>query len=152
MNVVMKPYPGADVSPFSLLRLAHEYRRAAETLLEKVRPGDPISRVPARLCALHAIELYLSAFLLHRGTPAEKVRSHSHNLAARATLATDSGLMLRKLTAAHLATTTDNREYLISRYAPDMVKKLSETNRLMATLNEVGKKVTAKLVVQASPA
>lgn len=116
----------------------------------KGRSREPISRAPARLCAIHAIELYLNAFLLSRGMPPEKVRAHFHNLADRAKLAVDGGLILRKLTLAHLIKITDDREYLISRYGPEMSGTLSESNRLMATLNEVAKKVKSRILLPKS--
>ena len=42
---------------------------------------------------------------------------------------------------------TESREYLISRYGPEMSGTLSESNRLMATLNEIAKKVKLKLPI-----
>ena len=102
---------------------------------------------------MHAIELYLNAFLLAGGTPPEQVRSHFHNLAARTESAIASGLVLRKRTAEHLRKMTEDREYLVSRYGPEMTSTLSELNRLMATLEEVSKKTRIRfgLVQQGAP-
>src|SRR5690606_35743313 len=150
MDIAAKPYPGASATPADIVELAVEYHTAAETLMLKGRSREPISRAPARLCAIHAIELYLNAFLLSRGMPPEKVRAHFHNLADRAKLAVDGGLILRKLTLAHLIKITDDREYLISRYGPEMSGTLSESNRLMATLNEVAKKVKSRILLPKS--
>src|SRR3546814_10265844 len=69
------------------------------------------------------------------------IRSRQHNLAERTTLAVDRGLRLRKKTAGHLVKMSEDREYLVSRYGPEMATPLSEVNRLIATLEEVGKKV-----------
>jgi hypothetical protein len=66
-----------------------------------------------------------------------------HDLAARIDLATTSGLRLRKRTIAHLHTITDNREYLVTRYGPEMTATVSQIKRLTATLEEVAAKVTA---------
>ena len=140
-----KPYPGATASASEIFALAAEYHSAAEALILKGRPRQPISRAPARLCAIHAIELYLNAFLLAAGDPPERVRAHFHNLAERASSAVGRGLILRKLTLAHLVRMTEEREYLISRYGPEMSSTLSESNRLMATLNEVARKVRPRI-------
>ena len=133
-------YPGSTAAPADIVALADEYRRASIDLMGAGRKGEPLSRAPGRLCAIHAIELYLNAFLLAGGTPPEQVRSHFHNLAARAERAIASGLVLRKRTAEHLRKMTEDREYLVSRYGPEMTSTLSELNRLMATLEEVSKK------------
>ena len=140
-----KPYPGTNACAAEIFALAAEYHEAAEALILKGRPRQPISRAPARLCAIHAIELYLNAFLLAAGDPPERVRAHFHNLADRANSAVGRGLILRKLTVAHLVRMTEDREYLISRYGPEMSGTLSESNRLMATLNEIAKMVGMKL-------
>lgn len=140
-----KPYPGAAASASEILALAAEYHASAEALMLNGRPREPISRAPAGLCAIHAIELYLNAFLLSVGDPPQKVRAHFHNLADKATSAVDRGLILRKLTLKHLIRMTEDREYLVSRYGPEMAGTLSESNRLMATLNELGKKIRNKV-------
>jgi hypothetical protein len=53
-----------------------------------------------------------------------------------------SGLVLRKRTVAHLNKLTESREYLVTRYGPELSTSLSQINRLMATLEEVARKVT----------
>lgn len=68
-----------------------------------------------------------------------------HNLAARTELAIAYGLRLRKLTAAHLSAMDGNREYLVTRYGPEMAATVSQINRLTATLEEVASKVTAAI-------
>jgi hypothetical protein len=140
-----KPYPGATASAADILALAAEYHSSAKALILNGRPRKPISRAPARLCAIHAIELYLNAFLLSVGDPAETVRAHFHNLADKADSAVGRGLILRKRTSEHLIRMTQDREYLVLRYGPEMAGTLSESNRLMATLNEIGKKVSDKV-------
>jgi len=134
-------YPGSSASAEEIVYLATEYHQAALTLLQNARKGKPLSRAPSRLCAIHAIELYLNAFLLCLGDTPGQIRSRQHNLAERTTLAVDRGLRLRKKTAGHLVKMSEDREYLVSRYGPEMASPLSEINRLIATLEEVGKKV-----------
>ena len=145
-------YPGSEASAAEVCSLAAEYRLAAQSLLRSARKGKPLSRAPSRLCAIHAIELYLNAFFLHFGESPEQVRSRQHNLAERAQAALERGLILRKKTAEHLARMTRDREYLATRYGPELATSLSEVNRLMATLDEVGSKVTAVLLGKISVA
>lgn len=57
-------------------------------------------------------------------------------------MAIDAGLVLRKRTAQHLATLSSNREYLVTRYGPELTATLSEVTRVMATLNELSQKVS----------
>lgn len=139
-------YPGEGAKPDDILRLAAEYRAAAHWLLGQRRKGDAFSLAPCRLVAIHAIELYLNAFLLFSGVEQKSVRGLHHDLAQRMTLAAASGLVLRKRTAAHLLSMTGNREYLVTRYGPEMTTSLSQINRLMATLDELAKKAHAYVV------
>lgn len=135
------PYPGALTSPREVLQLATEYDEAAQLLATRGRKGYSISLAPYRLAAIHALELYLNAFLLHSGLEHGRVRGLHHDLAARTDLALKCGLQLRKRTATHLRTMAAAREYLVSRYGPEMSSSLSQLNRLSATLSEVASKV-----------
>jgi hypothetical protein len=90
------------------------------------------------MCAIHAIELYLNAFLRHEGVAPEEIRKRMHNLAEPRFV---DKLKLRKKTALHLKAMTTKREYLISRYAPERITEHTELNRLTATLREVKAKV-----------
>lgn len=141
-------YPGSSASVEEIVHLAREYQAAAGTLLLNARRGKPLTRAPARLCAIHAIELYLNAFLLSLGDTPEKIRSRRHDLAERASLAREHGLRLRKKTAEHLIRLSEDREYLVSRYGPELASTLSQVNRLMATLEEVAKKVQGVVLDQ----
>lgn len=94
-----------------------------------------------RLIAIHAVELYLNAFLLASGHSSASLRSLHHNLAARAKLAISLGLSLRKRTSTHLENLSDTREYLTSRYDP-AAATVSELNRVAASLTEIADKVT----------
>ena len=138
-------YPGELAAPHEIRRLADEYRQAAHMLLTLGRRGDPLSRAPFRFAAIHAIELYLNALLLHQGQEPGLVRGLQHNMAARTDMAIAGGLHLRKRTAAHLHAMAGNREYLVTRYGPEMTATVSQVNRLTATLEEVANKVTAAI-------
>ena len=136
---------GTDCTPEQIVLLAEEYRKAAHTLLAQGRHGEPLSRAPAHLCAIHAIELYLTGLLLSHGHKAPRVRALQHDLAARTALAVEAGLVLRMKTAAHLTAMTGNREYLVTRYHPDRADEVSEVTRLVATLDEVAGKVATSI-------
>lgn len=96
-----------------------------------------MSWAPFRLTAVQAIELYLTALLLHRGCSAAEVRRMGHNLGLRADAAAAAGLRLRKRTHEHLDSLSASREYLITRYCPEGLESASQINRLTATLDEV---------------
>ena len=136
-----KFYPGEEATPQDVLLLAREYRLAAEFLLPTGRRKSPLSRMPFRLMAIHAVELYLDAFLRARGHTAAELRRRPHNFAARSELALKAGLNLRKRTVKHLGTLTTTREYLVARYGAEQVVPMSPLNRLSATLQDVANKV-----------
>lgn len=132
-----KSYPGEQEGPISIRLLADHYRGAAILLRASGQRGNPMSWAPFRLNAVQAIELYLTAFLLHRGSSAVEVRRMGHDLGARADAARTAGLTLRKRTHEHLVSLSASREYLISRYSPRDLETASQINRLAATLAEV---------------
>lgn len=136
-------YPGEFARPGDLLDLAEEYRKAAHQLAQLGRRRAPLSRAPYRLNAIHAVELYLSAILLHLGHRPSRIRGLQHDLAARADLAIASGLLLRRRTANHLKAMSGAREYVVSRYCTETTATVSQINRLAATLDEVASKATA---------
>jgi hypothetical protein len=139
------PYPGADATPQQLLALAGEYRAAAGLLRTLGRPRRPLSWAPFRAASIHAIELYLNALLVHRGIGPDRVRGLHHAMVERVALAVEHGISLRRRTRNHLDEIGAQREYLVSRYAPELVAT-SQINRLEATLGEVAEKVTALIV------
>lgn len=137
-----EPYPGAAAHACDVLALAHEYRRAADALLPTGRRRSPLSRAPYRLVAIHAIELYLNAYLLAAGDSPIEIRRLQHDFGLRTRRASQTKLMLKKRTLDHLHAISQRREYLTSRYdcAP---ARMSELNRLAASLAEVAEKVSA---------
>ena len=68
-----------------------------------------------------------------------------HDLALRAVIATSNGLQLRARSAAHLKSLAAQREYLVIRYGPELAGTTSKINRMVATLDEVARKVTRLL-------
>lgn len=148
-KMVDNVYPGATASPRQLFELADEYRKAFLVLAAMGRPRKPLTQMPARLVAMHAIELYLSAALLDHGVPRAEVRGAQHDVGVRAEMAAASGLTLRKRTLEHLKSLTSGREYLVSRYGPELVSSMTQVNRLSSTLDEVARKVAIR--IKASP-
>lgn len=138
-------YPGESATADELFRLAEEYRRAADLLMDMHRPSRPFSRAPFHLAAIHAIELYLNALLVSQGLKPCDLRKLHHDLSARIDHEHAARLTLRKRTAAHLAGLSERREYLISRYGTDGMKTISQVNRLQATLAEIQSKVAKTL-------
>ena len=135
-------YPGDAASVHEIQALADEYRKAASILRPSGTRGKPISHAPMRLVAIQAIELYLNALLLSGGHSPADVRGTQHDLARKKELATQCGLVLRAKTAAHLCDLMERREYLVSRYGPELASSVSQINRLLATLDEVGDKIS----------
>ncbi len=125
--------------------MAHQYRRAADVLMSTGRKGNWLSQAPYRLVAIQAIELYLSAFLMERGQTPEDMRRLGHDVGQRSLLAAEAGLPLRESTKADLKRMSEEREYSIMRYGPELTVKLSPPNRMDATLKDVAKKVMAAI-------
>jgi hypothetical protein len=103
--------------------------------------GDPLSRAPYRIAAIHAIELYLNALLLRAGHTPSVIRGLQHDFSARADLTITCGLLFRRRTAEHLKMIASTRESLVTRYGPELTSTLAQLNRLAATLDEVATKV-----------
>lgn len=135
-------YPGDTAEFDEIADLANVYYEAAMALFPLGRKGSLHSYAPARLCSIHAIELFLNAFLRREGLANANIRARCHNLADEDFV---SKLDLRKKTSEHLAVMTRKREYLISRYAPELAHQHTELNRLQATLIEVRDKTVAHL-------
>jgi hypothetical protein len=130
-----------SADPEELLRLADSYRDAALALLRGAPAADPAARAPAGFCAVHAIELYLDAFLRRLGESPSRLRAQGHDLSRRAALAIARGLDLRRKTALHLVRLTRERAHRAHRYAPERLAAACEVNRLLASLEEVARKV-----------
>ena len=137
------PCPGSEASVEGIIDLAAAYHATAAELFG-ARPANA-SRAPARLCSIHAIELYLNAFLRFRGVPPDRIRAHPHDLSELSASARGGVFQLRKKTARHLIDVTAKREYPVVRYAPEQTAELSEISRLTATLEEISKKVRKTL-------
>lgn len=72
-----------------------------------------------------------------------------HDLSKRTEHALEAGLRLRAKTAKHLQSLSQNREYLVTRYGPELAATASQINRLTATLEEVAVKVTVLVTLPA---
>lgn len=132
--------PGEDAR--QSLALAGEYHAAAKALRAHVRRGEPLSGAPFRFACLHAIELYLGAFLRLHGLCDGDLRKTGHQFCAKAALAVGHGLVLRAGTLGHLVEMTGRGEYRHMRYDPlALAQQVSPVNRLEATLDEVAAKV-----------
>ncbi|WP_292175897.1 hypothetical protein [Mesorhizobium sp.] len=150
MTLEERKYPGELASPQEVHALAEEYRKAASLLLQLSRRGKPLTRAPFRMAAIHAIELYLTALLLHFGLIPSQIRKMQHDLSVRTEHALEAGLRLRAKTAKHLQSLSQNREYLVTRYGPELAATASQINRLSATLEEVATKVTVLITLPPS--
>lgn len=133
--------PGAA----EVLRLATAYHAAAESLLAASGRAEAAEAAPARFLALHAIELYLDAFLRGLGESPGRLRAHGHDLRLRAALAIEGGLALRRKTALHLCQLTRDRAHAALRYGPARAAEPCELNRLRGSLDEIAAKVRAAL-------
>ncbi len=140
-NKVSKAYPGSDATVGQLMMLADEYFTAAHGLLPHSRPRDVRSSAPMRLCAIHAIEVYLNAFLAFNELSSAQIRGLQHDLAKRAEMSVAKGLRLKIKTKEHLLRLNDQREYLLVRYGAESMDGVSELTRIFATLKDVSQKV-----------
>lgn len=102
-------------------------------MLGRGRKGQPWTWAPARMAAIHAVELYLNALLIEKGHSAAEIRGFQHDLKKRASLPAVRALKLRERTLAHLASLSEGREYLATRYGPELSGTWSQVNRLIAT-------------------
>ncbi|RYE91724.1 MAG: hypothetical protein EOO77_47790, partial [Oxalobacteraceae bacterium] len=118
-SVPASTYPGTSASLSQLLDLAQAYLAAAYKLMD-YDTGNPLASAPVRLVSIQALELYLNAFLVTSGEGVLTIRGLQHDLGKRSALAIEKGLVLRKRTEAHLLSLSDSREYLTSRYGPEL--------------------------------
>jgi hypothetical protein len=135
-------YPGKAAGGRGILNLATQYQDAARRLGEG---SSKPNQAPRRLLALHAMELYLDAFLLAKGVNPRTIRGFQHDLGELARIASEAGLVLRKRTAAHLATLSASNEYQVIRHVPELMSTLLQMNRVMATVDELSRKVRKAL-------
>lgn len=144
--VAARPYPGSEATVGQLLSLADQFYVAAMTLT--ANPANYAALAPTRFCAIHAIEIYLNAFLRFRDVPIKQLRGLQHDLAERMGMAISAGLFLRAKTREHILRMNDRREYLVVRYGPEQSNDLSEMNRVLATLKDVSSKIRATILNQ----
>jgi hypothetical protein len=145
-----KFYPGERATACEIIRLANEYRHAADALRLAGRRGEEISFSPYRMVAIHSVELYLNAVLVAGGHPPAKLRGLHHDLASRIKFAPITELNLRTRTLGHIRRLSEAREYLATRYDP-APSTPSQLNRLEATLSQLAAKATEYVAQQARP-
>src|SRR5512136_1335874 len=119
-------YPGDGMDALSTLALAAEFAQASKALRKLGRRRQAESYAPFRFAALHAIELYLAAFLKLHGLDNSELRSTGHRFCTKTELAKEHGLRLRKKTQAHLVELSGNREYQAVRYDTTMLPLLTK--------------------------
>jgi hypothetical protein len=73
------------------------------------------------------------------------IRGSRHDLGERTRMAFEAGLVLRKRTMAHLATLSTSNEYHVVSYTPELMSTPSQMNRVMATVDELSRKVRKAL-------
>lgn len=142
-------FPGDEASPWQVKLLADEYHSAALLLFGEWKARNPLSQAPYRMVAIHAIELYLNALLNDRGFKVSRIRGMHHNLGERAALAMESGLRLKAKTIAHLSEMSSKREYMVTRYGPEMTEISSHLTRISSSLQDVAEKVSAAITAPA---
>ncbi len=151
MKMEASPYPGSEATPAELLKLAVQYRAAAQTLRRNGKRGRAYYWAPFRLCSLQAIELCLSAGLRHAGADAKLVRGMQHRLAERLELFDPMGTLLKARTRERMTLLEEKREYLVVRYAPTELKQTLHPDTVLAIAAEV-EEVTRKLLSSGQPA
>jgi len=129
-----------DASPADLIRLADQFGKAADKALRSVKRGDDESRGAFRVSALRAIDLALSAALIHNGHSRYAVRAMQTNLHRRAILVATYHIVLDGQSLKHLYTLNHDRPYHRSRY-DQQVGGNENTDALAATLRDVLLKV-----------
>jgi len=124
-------------TPQDVLDLADRYAEAADHLFAENRRSKPDLNMPARLCALHATELYLHAFLRFRGASAKQMRARNHDLWHEEF---NRCLGLDAKTCRHLQELTNGRVYLSVRYPVEQVAQPCPINRMERTLEAIREK------------
>ncbi len=126
-----------EATPQDVLAVAGSYAEAADHLFAQHRTAKPDLNMPARLCALHAVELYLHAFLRFRGASAKQIRARSHSLWHEEF---NKVLDLDPKTRQHLQDLSSERVYVSVRYPIDHVSRPCPINRMERTLEAVREK------------
>jgi len=58
LHAATDSYPGTQATPREILALASAYADAVQALFKTARKSGALSHAPARLCAIHATELF----------------------------------------------------------------------------------------------
>jgi hypothetical protein len=137
----------SEASAQEFLAFADEFHRAALVARKLCEPKKPLTRIGFCSLAIHAIELYLNAYLRNLEVSPAELKKISHNLRKRRLMAVAGGLKLRRKTQEHLDFMTVCREYRKVRYGPEIGSEKSELSQIDRTLREVAKKVGLALKI-----
>jgi hypothetical protein len=129
---VLPPEDHTAAAPEKILELADEYANAALHLFEQ--KDKAVGHRPARLCALHATELYLHAFLRFRGATPSQIKARQHDLWHAEFV---DRLGLDQKTCQHLKEISAARDYRRVRYPSTPEQPFSPRNRMERTLQAI---------------
>jgi hypothetical protein len=121
-------------TPQDVLERAEQYAEAADFLFKGKTDAEVALHVPARLCALQAIELYLHAFLRFRGVSVKQIKARQHNVWHEEFC---QRLELDKRTREHLQRISKDRVYVAVRYPGEVSTRLCEPTRVERTLRAI---------------
>jgi hypothetical protein len=127
----------SSAKPQEMLDLAKSYADAAEHLFAEHRASKMSLQKPARLCALHAIELYLHAFLTFRGATDKQMKDRHHALWHEEF---SDRLGLDAKTQQHLKDLTTEKAYLAVRYGCEPPHTMCAETRMKRTLELIREK------------
>lgn len=109
----MAPVHGSGVTAYGALAIAEEYKRAAELLgADAMQSG----RMPHRLLALHALERFLRAHLLHTGQTPEAIRDFRHDIEKMRVDCEAHGLRISKQSRHFITAVAAEGDYVRVRY------------------------------------
>lgn len=128
-------YPGSEVDPGGLIRLAQAFREAAARTRPGKGEGGKLLRAPFDLLCLHSIELAMTAALRSSDYDSPTIRAMGHNLARRARALEKCGITWRRNTIGNIEAMSHERHYLKCRYAPSETDRVA-LSRVEATADE----------------
>jgi hypothetical protein len=143
-------YPGDSATAQQLLELADQYFNAALTTRAKqVKPRQRLTWAPTRLLYVHAIELYLNAWLRKKNVANATLRGMKHSLSERYNEAARLGLTLPDSAQRNLVQVEHENAYVVVRYGPERLRELSNPMQLEGSLIAVRKAVLSAFTVPA---
>jgi len=129
-----------DSAAPDLIALANEYAKCANALNGLRKQNRRLQSAPHRFAALHAIDLYLNACLIHLGKGLKHTKSLQHNFYVKFELLELEGFVLKQRFKTYLKLLTDSGEYTQTRYSFHTVSDELSIPQLQALLREIAKK------------